>query len=46
MTSAQYKAKFPGLSGVPDNTAAYFSYEAGVLRVKEALQATKRLAIE
>ena len=44
LTSAQYKQRFPAVSGIPEDTAAFFSYEAGIIRVKEALAATKKLA--
>lgn len=46
MTNIEFKKKFPGLIGMPDNMMGFFSREAGVVKVKEALQATKKLSIE
>eukprot|EP00347_Sterkiella_histriomuscorum_P017703 403348322 len=46
MNNQELKARYPALSGLSENMHGFFSKEAGIVRVQEALQAAKKLAIK
>lgn len=46
LTNKQFKERFPALVAMPDNLKGYFTPEAGIVRVQESLQVSKKLSLE
>ncbi len=45
LTNAQMKARWPGLIGIPNDFVGFFASNAGIVKAKEGLMATKQLAL-
>ena len=46
LNNSEFKELYPALKYLPDNLAGFFSYEAGVIKARESLQAVKKLSID